>query len=442
MHPTIELPGRLRRGSPARGASFFAAFCWLLLLAGCRQLGGPAARSAAETHAAAGWAAPSPAVSTYVNDRPAQPPTPSPTPPSSIGLLQTTENILIMGIDQRPNDEAWRTDTIMVLALDRPNKRLGVVNVPRDLYVDIPGFGQGKINEADYFGESSHYPGGGPALLERVLTETLDLPAQHYVRVKMEGLVQLVDALGGVTVTLDCPLYERTPLPGAANGLQDWNLPAGQVHLDGEAAKKFATYRYVSSDFGRARRQQQLIWAIRNRALGIDIIPRIPALWSALQNTFETDLKPLDVAALAGFGIGLGPENVHGVVFSLDALAYDWSEKGASILVVKDREQLNRELAGLFDGQALFALSTSQGAAACPAAPTAVPTFTPIPTATITAAVALSGTLPAEATGTPEVLAPSGDVPSDGGAADGTPPSLPTAEPILTPSQSDTPAPG
>ncbi len=441
MHSRAELSGRPLAGLRVRRALLLAGFCCALLLVGCRPAARPATQPitpAAEAAAAAPLTSLAPLPSATPSVTPSPTPTLTPTPHSSIGLLQKTDNILVMGIDQRPNEFAWNTDTIMVLAVDKPNKRVGVVNIPRDLYVDIPGLGKGKINEADYFGEKSHYPGGGPALLERVLTQTLDLPAQHYVRVKMEGLVRLVDALGGVTVTLDCPLYERVPLASSPNGVVDWNLPAGQVHLDGEMAKKFATYRYVSTDFGRGRRQQQLIWAIRNRALQVDVIPRIPALWSALRDTFESDLNLLDVVGLARLGIGLRPENVHGVIFSLDALDYGWSDKGSSILVVKDDAQLHKELAALFDSQPLMSLGKSDSAASgCPPPPTEVPTFTPTPTSTITATVGLTATVAGELTGTPTVPAePGGSSPAIAT------PQPPAPEPVLIPTPSVTPAPG
>jgi polyisoprenyl-teichoic acid--peptidoglycan teichoic acid transferase len=451
MHSRAELSGRSFAGLSMRRALFLAGFCCVLVLVGCQAAARPApqpiappapAAEAAEAGAPAVTTAPLALLTLSLSATPSVTPSPTPrvipTPPSSIGLLKKTDNILVMGIDQRPNDVAWRTDTIMVLAVDQPNKRVGVVNIPRDLYVDIPGLGKAKINEADYYGESSRYPGGGPALLERVLTQTLDLPAQHYVRVNMEGLVRLVDALGGVTVTLDCPLYERVPLASAPNGLVDWNLPAGQVQLDGETAKKFATYRYVSTDFGRARRQQQLIWALRNRALQVDVIPRIPALWSALHDTFETDLNLLDVAGLSRLGIGLRPENVHGAVFSLDALDYAWSDEGSSILVVKDDAQMQKELAALFDGQPLMSLGKSDGAASgCPPPPTEVPTYTPTPTGTITASVALTATISGELTGTPTMPAQ-----LDGTLEAGATSQPPAPEPILISTPSVAPAPG
>ncbi len=291
--------------------------------------------------------------------------------------LDFSDNFLVLGMDARPGESDWRTDTIMVVAIDHQQGQVGVVSIPRDLYVDIPDVGETRINVADYYGEVTDYPGGGPALLRRVLTETLDIPTQHYVRIKMDGLVRLVDALGGVTVTLDCPLYERTP-GDTPNGVVDWNLPAGQVHLDGESAKKFATYRYVTTDFGRAQRQQQLIWAIRDRALQLDVIPKIPELWKALADTFTTDLGVLDVIKLAQIGATLQPDKVHGLVFSTEVLEYFVTEEGAWVLVISDRDKLEEEKAGIFAARPLAQLGHAEPGA-CPPTPTAVPTFTPTP---------------------------------------------------------------
>ncbi len=310
-------------------------------------------------------------------------PTPTPSPTSTPSVLDLTENILVLGIDHRSGDPdpSWRTDTIMVVAIDHAQGQVGVISIPRDLYVDIPGLGMARINQADYYGEATGYPGGGAALLRRVLTETLGIPTQHYARVNMDGLVRLVDALGGITVTLECPLYERTPDESSPNGLVDWDLPAGTVFLDGATAKKFATYRYVTSDFGRAQRQQQLLWAIRDRALQLGVIPRIPELWKALADTFTTDLGVLDVARLGAFGASLAPDHVRGLVFSTEALDYFVTEEGAWVLVIRDRDKLEAEKGQIFAAQPL-AQSGKTTAGECPPTPTAVPTFTPTPTGT------------------------------------------------------------
>ena len=127
--------------------------------------------------------------------------------------LTRTENILVLGSDNRPELEAWRTDSIMVVVIDPKIGQVGIVSIPRDLYVDVPGYDKGKerLNAVAYIGEKLDYPGGGPALVRRVVEEQLGIPTQHYVIIHQDGLIKLVDALGGVTVNLDCPLYEATP---------------------------------------------------------------------------------------------------------------------------------------------------------------------------------------------------------------------------------------
>lgn len=290
--------------------------------------------------------------------------------------ITETENILVMGIDPRPGDLAWRTDTIMVVALDYDANQVGIVSIQRDLWVDIPGYGMGRINQADFEGEKNKYPGGGPALLGKVIQDNLGIPTKHWVRIKQEGLVQLVDALGGVTVTLDCPLHELTPHPSIDGEYVAFDLPAGQVLLDGAAAKKFATYRYNSNDFYRGKRQQQLIWAIRDRALQLDVIPRIPDLWRALADTFKTDLSVLDVIRLARIGANLQANQVHGLVFSTDAIEYA-EVGGAQVLRIKDPDLIQQGLSQLFASTPIQ-LQGREGSGKCPATPT--PTSEPIPT--------------------------------------------------------------
>ncbi len=262
--------------------------------------------------------------------------------------LGQTQNVLVLGADQRPGWEAWRTDSIMVVAIDQKNEQVGILSIPRDLYVDVPGYGKERINAVDYIGEKVKYPGGGPALAARVISETLGIPTQHWARIQMDGLARLVDALGGVDVTLDCPLYERTPNDSAPKGYEEWTLPAGQVHLDGDTARKFATYRYVTSDFGRTQRQQQLIWAIRNRALQGNVLTRIPELWGAMSSLFATDLGLGDVVGLANLGIKLRPSDVHGMIFSRTTLKDFTTADGQMVLLVGDKAALEAEKEQLF----------------------------------------------------------------------------------------------
>ncbi len=300
--------------------------------------------------------------------------TPTPDP----ARLQRTENFLVLGADVRPGPWMMHTDSIMLMAIDHDTEQVGVLSVPRDLWVDIPGWGADRINSAYFLGDYTKYKGGSPALAKVVAEKTLGVPIQHVVLIKMDGLAKLVDALGGVTVTLDCPLYEQTPDPKNPNKLVNWSLPAGDVKLNGEEARKFATYRYLTSDFGRAKRQQQLIWAIRNQAKSVNILPRIPQLWSALSGTFSTDLSVIDVLRLARFGLELDASKVTGAALAPDVIKPYKTKGGAAVLVIKDQASLKQRLGEIFTARPLADQGKTNGK--CPPPP---PGFTvPVPRAT------------------------------------------------------------
>lgn len=316
---------------------------------------------------------------------------PVPTPTSRPWI--ETDNYLILGIDQRPGDKDWRTDSILLAAVDWKARRVGIVSIPRDLYVEIPGVGETRINRADYIGESTKYPGGGPALLRRVLTQTLGLDFQHYVRINMQQFERIVDTLGGVTVTLPCTLYEAVPDSHSPTGLAEWTLPAGANWLNGENARRFATFRYYSSDFDRARRQQMLLWALRDRALQINVIPRLPELWAAFRDTVQTDLSLPEIIRLAQLALQLKPEHVHGLTFDFSLVEPTTTESGAYILRVRDPQALRAWLDSVFEAKPVPDSPPSK--AECPPrpAPRLLPTAIPSDTGEITS-TSMSTTAP------------------------------------------------
>ena len=354
-------------------------FCLLLLSVAGLVLVATAGQASADS-------TPGPQPPTPVATPPLPTPVVTPQPATIPDFLTQTENILVLGTDQRGEGRGWRTDTIMVLAIDHPNNRVGIVSIPRDLWVEIPGYGMSRINQADYLGEARKYPGGGPALTGKLIQETLGIPTQHWVRLKYDGLPRLVDTLGGVTVHLDCPLYERTPHPSIAGRYVDWSLPSGDVTLDGATAKKFATYRYLTNDSGRARRQQQLIWAIRERGLQLDMLPKVPELWRALSDVFSSDLNVLDILRLAGVGAKLQPDEARSLVLGMEVMGNYITPSGAWVLVVRDRPKLESEIANLFTGRPLAELAHNQAPnGKCPPAPRNFTAPPPTPTATAAA---------------------------------------------------------
>jgi LCP family protein required for cell wall assembly len=280
------------------------------------------------------------------------------TAPAGPPSIHTSDNILVLGMDARQGGKMWRTDTIMIAAIDARRGEVGILSVPRDLWVDIPGYGPGRINIADFVGENRAGPGGGPALVSQILGENLGISTSHWVRIRQEGLVRVVDAMDGITITLDCPLVEKTPDPRVKGQYEYLMLPAGPVFLEGETAKKFVTYRYATNDFNRARRQQQVIWAIRQRALELDLLPRIPQLWVALSDTFQTDLLVGDMARLAALARDLPPERIHGAVLSRKALRSE-SINGSAVLVIADPALLRQEAEGIFTSRPVAELGRS-----------------------------------------------------------------------------------
>jgi polyisoprenyl-teichoic acid--peptidoglycan teichoic acid transferase len=266
---------------------------------------------------------------------------------------QETENILLLGTDRRPGATNWRTDTIMVIGLDRARHRAAVLSIPRDLYVNIPGYGQGRINQVDYVGERvTRVPGGGPALVSQVLSETIGVATEHWVRVEMTGFEAVVDAVGGVTVHLDCPFYE--PIFNLTTNSWDYFvLPAGPNHLDGETANWFVRLRLRDSDIGRAQRQRQFLWAMRNQFMSANLIVRIPELWSAFQESFSTDYTLLEIISLAQFGLSLEPGNVRSAGITLQELSSFTTQAGASVLVIRDPERVRAVVDGVWDAPAM-----------------------------------------------------------------------------------------
>ena len=327
-------------------------------------------------------------------------PTPTVTPIPPPFSPRETDNMLLLGTDRRPNDGSWRTDSLMIIGIDRTYNRAAILSVPRDLYLSVPGYGMARINQVDYLGESVlKTPGGGPALLSQVIEENLGLTTGHWMRVEMSGFEDVVDALGGVTVDLDCPFYELI----YDLDTQQWDyftLPAGENLLDGQAARWFVRLRLIESDFGRARRQRQFLWALRDQALNTNLLLRVPELWSAFQQMFGTDLALLQLLDLARFAVSLEPQNVRAAAITNDQVDRLITSGGADVLVINDPSKIAALIDGIWDGESLSEANRTDPAS-CPAPPKGVPNFvqvlltpTPAPTATP------EGTQP-EATPTP-----------------------------------------
>ncbi len=270
-----------------------------------------------------------------------------PTPSAPVERLQNTENILLLGTDRREGWSNWRTDTIMLVSIDHERNEVAVVSIPRDLYVYHPVFGKKRINSFDYLAEARGYPGGGFQAMKDIFEYNFGVPIHHYVRAHRGAFVEFVDAVGGIDVTLDCDLWEISPQPDG-NGYKVLYLPAGVHHLDGETALEFATYRYRTADWGRARRQQQVLAALKDQAAQLSLLAKAPQIWDIIKRNVSSDLGFTDLLRYAKLGLDFDMSSIHSHVFSGRELAQAKLPSGAEILIPKEDGVIQDVLENIF----------------------------------------------------------------------------------------------
>ncbi len=270
---------------------------------------------------------------------------PPPAPP--VERLQDTENILLLGTDRREGWESWRTDTIMLLIIDHDTDQVAIVSFPRDLFVYHPWYGKRKINVLDFLGEEHQYPGGGFQVMKEAFEYNFGIPVHHVVRAHRGAFVEFVDAIGGIDITLDCDLWEISPKDdGGYNVLY---LPAGAHRLDGETALEYATFRYRTNDWGRARRQQAVLAAVKTQAAQLGLITKAPEIWGIIQRNVSTDLSFLDLLRYAQYGLGLDMSSIHSHVFSNRELqSTKLPQSGAYVLFPREEGVIADVLENIF----------------------------------------------------------------------------------------------
>lgn len=283
--------------------------------------------------------------------------TPAPGEPTQIAPITAEPwngtdrvTILLMGIDQRAGetDTAYRTDSMMLITVDPVGRTAGILSIPRDLYVEIPGFpDKDKITTANFKGDAYHLPGGGPQLAMDTIALNLGIRVNYYVRINFTAFETLVDLIGGIDVNnpyeIDDPEY-----PDCCFGYDPFYLAAGPQHLDGKTALKFARTRHtLGDDFGRAERQQMVVMAVRDKILSADMLPvligKAPQLLSALSGSYTTNLSLDQMASLAMLAKDIPRDNITTAVIDQDYIAEIYSPDGAQQVLVLNLEKF-REL--------------------------------------------------------------------------------------------------
>ena len=261
-------------------------------------------------------------------------------------------NILVMGLDRRPGESglAYRTDTMMLLSLDRDTNSLGILSIPRDLYVDVPGYSSlQRINSAMVLGELEQ-PNYGPTLAMQTVQYNFGMPIHNFIALDFQAVTDLVDALGGVDIEVPYDIVDYE-YPDMNFGYDPLILRAGLQHLDGQTALKFARTRHGDNDFERARRQQIVLYAVRDRVLNLNMLPQLvvqsPSMFAALADNVYTGLTLDQIIQLVFTLKDIPSASIRtGVVDSNYTMPYT-TETGQQVLVPR-RAQLAELLAETF----------------------------------------------------------------------------------------------
>jgi LCP family protein required for cell wall assembly len=248
----------------------------------------------------------------------------------------TRVNILLMGLDHRDWEAgtgAPRTDSMMVFTFDPVTKTSGMLSVPRDLWVEIPGFGHDKINNAYALGEGSRLPGGGAGLAVKTVEQFLGITINYYAQVDFGAFEEFIDTIGGVKIIVE----QRVKIQIIGEDKERVIEPGRQV-LNGAYALGYARARHTADgDFDRARRQQQIILGIRQQLLRDEVrtllITQGFQIYQQLSSGVNTNMTIDEMFRLAFSMKDIDPsEIVQAVIAPPDYVTLDTSPDGLSIL--------------------------------------------------------------------------------------------------------------
>ncbi len=244
---------------------------------------------------------------------------------SAIDKIRNNEmdrlNILLLGLrgEGDPNG-GLLTDTMMVMSFKPKTGQAALISIPRDLYVTIPNSdNEGKINEAYAYGVSNKNWKSGLAYGKEAIEEVTGLDIHYVASVDFTAFKEIVNTLGGITVYLDEPFVESVPFEEGSI-----SLPAGKNTLDGQKALLYSRARYSSSDFDRAKRQQRVLVAVKEKALNTGILSnpvKLVAILDSLGNHVRTNAELWEIKEMAEMSRSADTSNIRHKVF-------DTSEQG------------------------------------------------------------------------------------------------------------------
>ena len=247
-------------------------------------------------------------------------------------LAPSRTNILLLGIDQTaPENAVGRSDTIILSTFNPLKPYVGLLSIPRDLWVNIPGVGENRINTAHFFAEATATDSGPQATMETI-RQNFGVDVDYFLRLRFEGFRDVIDAMGGVDLVLPEPMA---------------GYPAGPLHLNGNKALAFTRHRLGSDDFFRMEHTQLLLKATLRQMLSPRHWIRLPLVITAAARSIDTNLPVWQWPRLLLALLRLGPDGIDNRTIDREMVTPFTTAEGASVLL-PNWERINPVLFEMF----------------------------------------------------------------------------------------------
>ncbi len=256
-------------------------------------------------------------------------------------------NIILLGSDGEvdPTDPGYRTDTMIIVSINRSTSTVSMLPLPRDLFVFIPGWTMQRLNLAYQRGEIVGWTDGGFGLLRQTILYNFGIPIHYYASIDFDGFETLIDSLGGVDIAVDCAIQDYR-----FEGYDLWEkpiyrlytLPVGLHHLDSDMALWYARSRRNSSDFDRGRRQMQLLLSIYRETKAQGMLAQAIELWPRIDEIVDTNLSLPDIIGLLPVALNLDPSRIQSYNFIRTYHTTPWQPPDGAFVQLPNREPITQ----------------------------------------------------------------------------------------------------
>ena len=240
-------------------------------------------------------------------------------------LAPIRANILLLGIDYAQNQTfLGRSDTIIVVSFLPPEPSVDLISIPRDLWIDIPGNGQNRINTAHFFSEVKQTGSGGYGAIEAI-EQNFNIPIDYYLRVRFDSFREIIDSMGGIDIELSQPVAGYNP---------------GNYHLTGRKALAFSRNRLGSDDFFRMENNQFLLKAALKQLLRPSSWSKLPGVIKTIFFSVDTNIPFWQFPRMAFSLLRTGNGGINSYTITREMVIPYTTDQGANVLL-PDWEQIN-----------------------------------------------------------------------------------------------------